>query len=189
MHVGPRPVRRIFDSRLSQPRQAAHIAVGALSVLLASCTTAPTSAPFNEGPTDRLEGTWVVSIVPPTMANVPAHNGFISFVRGGVVLGGPEPNLPPFVAPIVRTANLQGTWGRAGSQEFVWTLSSLGYDAKGAPAGILKLSGRLRLTNKDTFEGSAWIAACDLDLACRPFGASPARNLGTRLKVEPVSMP
>ena len=183
------PVQQNPNLTSSKRRQAAWIAVGALAALFSGCTTAPTSPSSSEGVADRLEGTWVVTIIPPAIANVPAHNGFISFVRGGVVLGGPEPSLPPFVAPIVRTASLQGTWDRAGSQGFVWTFSALGYDATGAPVGYLKLSGRLRLTDKDTFEGDASITACDLNLACRPWSASPARNLGRRLKVEQVSMP
>ena len=123
------------------------------------------------------------------MANVPSHNSFVSFVRGGVVLAGPEPSLPALVAPIVRTANQQGSWERTGSQEFVWTFTSLGYDGTGTPVGFLKLTGRLRLTDQDTFEGKALIAACDLNLACRAFGPYPAGNLGKRLKVEPVSIP
>jgi hypothetical protein len=144
--------------------------------------TASTLA-HSKGATGRLEGTWAVTITPP-MANVPPHIGFISFVRDGVVLGSPEPSLPPYVAPIVRTVHLQGTWERAGSEEFVWTMSSLGYDVMGAPVGYLKVSGRLRLTDKDTFEGTASIAACDLNLACGPYTPAPARNSGSRLKVE-----
>ena len=175
------------DSRFSRRRQAVPISLGALAVLLAGCTTAPMSAP--EGATNSLEGTWVVTVVPPPAANVPSHNSFISFVRGGVVLAGPDPTLPALVAPIVRTANQQGTWERAGSQEFVWTFNSLGYDAMGAPVGFLKLTGRLRLTDQDSYEGTALIAGCDLNLACRPFSPAPARNLGKRLKVDPMSMP
>lgn len=132
-----------------------------------------------------VEGTWVVTIVPPVAA-APSHKGFISFVRGGVVLAGPEYFFPPFVGSIVRMANQQGSWEWTGRQQFAWTFSGLGYDASGAPVGFLKFSGRARLTDHDTFEGAAKIAVCDINLNCGAYSAQPAGNFGTRFKVEAI---
>jgi len=152
MYLELPPAGEASESQSLQ-RRLYRTTVAALVVLLAACTTAPRSSPSTDGQTDRLEGTWVITIIPPPIANVPAHKGLISFVRGGVALGEPDSTLPSFVAPIVRTASQQGSWEQVGPQEFVWTFSSLGYDATGAPIGFLKLSGRLRLTDKDTSRG------------------------------------
>ena len=130
-----------------------------------------------------------MTVVPP-IPGVPSHKAFISFLRGGVVVAGPDPFLPPFVAPIVRMSTTQGTWESTRPKEFAWTFVALGFDVSGSPFGFVKFSGRAQLTNKDSFEGAAKVARCELNLTtCGPYGGAAAGNLGARLPVETVTIP
>lgn len=135
-----------------------------------------------------VEGTWAVTVTPP-FPGAPSHKAYISFVPGGVVVAGPDPFLPPSVAPIVRMATAQGTWESTRPKEFAWTFIALGFDVSGSPVGFLKFSGRARLTGKDSFEGAAKVARCELDLTtCGPYTSAAAANLGTRLPLETITL-
>ena len=133
----------------------------------------------------QLEGTWKYTVVPP-VTFVPAHLAFVSFAPAGVMIGSPDIYLPP---PFVRMDTAQGTWQKAGGQEFTSTMVAYGYNASGQAVGILKFNARYRLIDKDSFEASGQLVVCNLSLQCAAAGPGSATLHATRLGVEPLVNP
>jgi hypothetical protein len=98
-----------------------------------------------QGQSQKLEGSWAVTVTPILPSGAPLPNRFIylTIARGGVVIGS-DRGLP-FASP------QHGVWEHLGGNEFAYlTIQDL-FDAAGNFQGTLKVKSKITITGPDEF--------------------------------------
>ncbi len=128
----------------------------------------------------RIEGTWLLTVMPPPASGLAPFKVLISFARGGVFLASAEAyaqGLPP----------QNGTWAKIGSNEYISTALAFGTGATPDDVFTFKVKSLFRVVGQDELEGMGELAVCDASgNNCQSFpGCSILR--ATRLRAEPPS--
>jgi hypothetical protein len=127
----------------------------------------------------RLEGSWDVTVTPAVPPGVPQPPSFIAhatFSRGGAAFGSDRQR---------PTSKQHGAWAYLGGNEFAWTTTEDLFDAMGNFAGTLKVRVKVTLTGKDELVGVSNGEQRD------PGGNLIFSRCGTirgeRIKIEPLA--
>jgi hypothetical protein len=128
----------------------------------------------------RLEGSWtntVTPVVPPGVPPVPPFRTYVTFARGGGLIGSDRNR--PFGSP------QHGVWTHLGGDEFASTLIQDLFDVMGNFQGTQKVLTKVTLTGPDTLVG---VATAELrDAAGNVTASRCATFRAERIKVEPLA--
>ncbi len=102
----------------------------------------------------QIEGTWLLTVTPPPESGRSPFNVLISFTRGGVFLASAEVNAQGLPAQ-------NGTWTKAGSNEYVSTALSFRSGATADDVFTFKVKSLFRVVGEDELEGAGELAICD----------------------------
>ena len=111
----------------------------------------------------------------PASATQPSTSAYLSFARGGVLIG--FNRTLPFGSP------QHGVWEHQEGHSFAFTFKQDLFDGTGSFIGTLTVRGRLTLNGKDEFVGNFSAERRDANNNLFPTGCGTIR--GTRIKVEP----
>ena len=147
----------------------------------------PDSDALASAATQKLEGTWIVTVTPPFGG--PPFLAYTSYVRGGVSILSPDRLAPvPGLGTVI--GNAQGSWRASGPRQFVATHVEFRYGSAGEVVGTAKVRSSARLTSDDTFEGQGQLVFCDAMLEhCTAPGPALATVSGRRLHAEGPILP
>ena len=132
-----------------------------------------------EGQSNQLEGSWtavVFPVVPPGVPQ-PSTGAYISFARGGVLIG--FNRMLPFGSP------QHGVWEHQVGHSYAFTFKQDLFDGTGSFIGTLTVRGRLTVDEKDEFIGNFSAERRDASGNQFPTGCGTIR--GTRIKIEPAA--
>src|SRR5882672_157825 len=100
-------------------------------------------AQTSDGKSERMEGSWVVTVTAAVPTGVPApppFHAYASFARGGVLIG----------SDARRAASKQhGTWAHLRGNEFAWTAIEQLFNETGEPGGTVRIRVRVTITGTD----------------------------------------
>jgi hypothetical protein len=132
-----------------------------------------------QGQAQQLEGSWTAVVFPAVPPGVPqpSTGAYLSFARGGVLIG--FNRVLPFGSP------QHGVWEHQGGHGFAFTFKQDLFDGTGSFIGTLTVRGRLTLDGKDEFVGN--FSAERRDANNNPFPTGCGTIRGTRIKVEPAA--
>ena len=130
-----------------------------------------------QGQAPQLEGSWTAAVFPavPPGAPQPSTSAYLSFARGGVLIG--FNRMLPFGSP------QHGVWEHQEGHSFAFIFKQDLFDGTGSFIGTLTVRGRLTLNGKDEFVGNFSAERRDANNNLFPTGCGTIR--GTRIKVEP----
>jgi hypothetical protein len=138
-----------------------------------------TLAKTSESKSERMEGSWVVTItaaVPPGVPQPPDFRAYASCVRGGVLIG----------SDARRAASKQhGTWTHLRGSDFAWTALEQLFDGNGAPGGTVTIRVRVKITGVDEFVGVS--NAEERDAAGNLVSNRCGTVRGERITIEPLA--
>jgi hypothetical protein len=128
---------------------------------------------------ERMEGSWVVTItaaVPPGVPAPPPFHAYASCARGGVLIG----------SDTRRAASKQhGTWTHLRGSEFAWTAIEQLFNETGQPGGTVVIRVRVTITGPDDFIGVS--NAEERDAAGNLVSNRCGTIRGERINVEPLA--
>jgi hypothetical protein len=128
---------------------------------------------------ERLEGSWVVTVsaaVPPGVPQPPSFRAYTSFARGGAFIG----------SDARRAASKQhGTWTHLRGSEFAWTAIEQLFSETGEPGGTVVIRVRLTITGADDLVGVS--NAEERDAAGNLVSNRCGTIRGERITVEPLA--
>jgi hypothetical protein len=126
----------------------------------------------------QLEGSWtgvVTPAVPPGVPQPPSASAYLSFARGGVLIG--FNRFLPFGSP------QHGIWQHLEGNSFAFTFKQDLFDGLGNFLGTLTVRGKLTISGKDEFAGAFSVERRDANGNPLPTGCGTLR--ATRIKIEP----
>ena len=127
----------------------------------------------------QLEGSWAgvtAPIAPPGAPPLPPANIYLSFARGGVLIG--YNRFLHFGSP------QHGVWEHLGGNSFAFTFKQDIFDGLGNFMGVLTVRGRLTLNGKDEIVSNNFSAE-RRDAAGNVIAGGCGTLRATRIKVEP----
>lgn len=104
-------------------------------------------AKSSESKSERMEGSWVVTVtaaVPPGVPQPPDFRAYASCARGGVLIGSDGR----------RAASKQhGTWTHLRGNDYAWTAIEQLFNESGQPGGTVTIRVRVTITGRDELVG------------------------------------
>ena len=138
-----------------------------------------TLAQTSDNKSERLEGSWVVTVsaaVPPGVPQPPSFRAYTSFARGGVSIG----------SDARRAASKQhGTWTHLRGSEFAFTTMEQLFNETGEPGGTVVIRVRITITAADDFIGVS--NAEERDAAGNLVSNRCGTVRGDRITIEPLA--
>jgi hypothetical protein len=133
----------------------------------------------NSDKSERMEGSWVVTVsaaVPPGVPQPPSFRAYTSFARGGVFIG----------SDARRAASKQhGTWTHLRGSEFAFTALEQLFNESGEPGGTVTIRVRVTITGADDFVGVS--NAEERDAAGNLVSNRCGTVRGERITIEPLA--
>lgn len=140
--------------------------------------------PSDSQQSDRLEGSWRVTVTPPNGA--PSFIGLITFNRGGGLIASAQGDIllnPPPGVPPVATAG-HGAWEKTGNRRYAFTFIQILYGSDGSYQGEAKSRHKITLNNR----GNRWSGQLQFEIFDADgnvvFSGSGTEH-ATRIEVEP----
>ena len=133
---------------------------------------------LNEQRSQRLEGSWDITVTPVVPPGVPQPASFVAhgtFARGGAAWGS-DRNRP--------SSKQHGAWEHTGGSAFAFTVTEDLFNENGQFTGTAKVRVRLRLIGNDEFVGVSSGEFRDATGNVTRLGCGTVR--GQRIKVEPL---
>ena len=135
---------------------------------------------------DRLEGSWRVTVTPP--GGAPSFRGLITFNKDGGLVASAQGdvllNAPPGVPPVATAGH--GAWEKIGSRRYAFTFLQILYDADGGYQGEVKIRHKITLNNS----GNRWSGQLQSEIFDADgnvvFSGSGTEH-ATRIEVEPLT--
>ena len=138
-----------------------------------------TLAQTSDSKSERMEGSWVVTVsaaVPPGVPQPPSFRAYVSFARGGVFIG----------SDARRAASKQhGTWTHLRGSEFAFTAMEQLFNETGEPGGTVVIRVRMTITGADDFIGVS--NAEEHDAAGNLVSNRCGTIRGERITIEPLA--
>lgn len=138
-----------------------------------------TLAKNSDAKSERMEGSWVVTItpaVPPGVPQPPSFRAYATTARGGTLIG----------SDARRAASKQhGTWAHLRGSEFAWTAVEQLFNESGQPAGTAIIRVRLTITGDDEFVGVS--NGEERDAAGNVVANRCGTVRGERITIEPLA--
>ena len=133
----------------------------------------------NSDKSERMEGSWVVTVtpaVPPGVPQPPPFRAYGSFARGGVLIG----------SDARRAASKQhGTWAHLRGSEFAWTAIEQLFNESGEPGGTVVIRVRVTITGENDLVGVS--NAEERDAAGNLVSNRCGTIRGERITIEPLA--
>jgi hypothetical protein len=134
---------------------------------------------IKQAQSQRLEGSWVVTVTPappPGVPQPPSFRAYATVARGGAFIG----------TDTRRLFNIQhGAWTHLGGHEFAWTFIEEVVDAMGNFAGTVNVRVKLTVTGANEFVG---VSNAEERNAAGVVTASRCATIrGVRITVEPLA--
>jgi hypothetical protein len=135
---------------------------------------------------DRLEGSWRVTVTPP--GGAPSFRGLITFNKDGGLVASAQGdvllNAPPGVPPVATAGH--GAWEKIGSRRYAFTFLQILYDADGNYQGEAKIRHSITLDHRgNSWSGQLQVEIFDADGNVVFTGS--ATEQATRIVVEPLT--
>ena len=136
-------------------------------------------AQTSDSKSERMEGSWVVTVtavVPPGVPAPPPFHAYTSFARGGVFIG----------SDARRAASKQhGTWSHLRGSEFAFTAIEQLFSETGEPGDTVTIRVRVTITGEDNFVGVS--NAEERDAAGNVVSNRCGTVRGERITIEPLA--
>ena len=140
-----------------------------------------TLAKTSDSKSERMEGSWIVTVtpvVPPGVPQPPSFRAYATYARGGALIGS-DTQRP--------SSKQHGAWAHLRGNAFAGTAIEQLFDETGHPAGTLKVRTSIFVTGEDEFVGVS--NGEQRDAAGTLIFSRCATIRGERIAVEPLPPP